>query len=58
MRKEVMQEDMKTRIRKLEEKGVIILDPGQVYISPEVNLDRIYKGSVLFPGCRLTGTRC
>ncbi len=57
MRKEVMQEDMKTRIRKLEEKGVIILDPGQVYISPEVNLDRIYKGSVLFPGCRLTGTR-
>ena len=52
-----MQEDMITRIRKLEEKGVIIVDPGQIYISPEVELDRIYKGSVLFPGCRLSGAR-
>lgn len=52
-----MWEDIDKRIRTLEEKGVIIIDPRQTYISSEVDLDRIYKGSVLFPGCRLTGTR-
>lgn len=52
-----MREDMESRIRKLEEKGVIIIDPRQTYISPEVDIDRIFKGSVLFPGCRLTGER-
>lgn len=52
-----MREDIDERIRKLEEKGVIIVDPRQTYIGPEVDLNRIYKGSVLFPGCRLTGVR-
>lgn len=52
-----MREDMENSIRILEEKGVIVVDPRQTYISPEVNLDRIYGGSVLFPGCRLTGER-
>ncbi len=52
-----MREDIEERIRSLEEKGVIIVDPRQTYIAPEVDLDRIYKGSVLFPGCRLTGKR-
>ncbi len=52
-----MWEDMEGSIRKLEEKGVIVVDPRQTYLSPEVNLDRIYAGSVLFPGCRLTGER-
>ena len=52
-----MWEDIDERIRTLEEKGVIIIDPRQTYIGSEVDLDRIYKGSVLFPGCRLTGTR-
>lgn len=48
---------MEERIRSLEEKGVIIPDPRQTYISPEVDLNRIYAGCVLFPGCRLTGER-
>lgn len=52
-----MREDIDERIRKLEEKGVIIVDPRQTYIGPEVDPGRIYKGSVLFPGCRLTGVR-
>ncbi len=52
-----MWEDMEQRIRTLEEKGVIVVDPRQTYISPEVNPDRVYAGSVLFPGCRLTGKR-
>ena len=56
-REYVMREDIEERIRVLEDKGVVIVDPGQTYIGPEVNLDRIYEGSVLFPGCRLTGKR-
>jgi len=56
-KEEIMREDIEGRIRKLEEKGVVIIDPGQTYISPEVDLDRIYGGAVLFPGCRLTGER-
>lgn len=52
-----MREEIEQRIRKLEEKGVIVIDSGQTYIGAEVDLDRIYKGSVLFPGCRLTGAR-
>lgn len=52
-----MWEDIEERIHKLEEKGVVIMDPRQTYIGSEVDPDRIYKGSVLFPGCRLTGER-
>lgn len=52
-----MREDIEERIRSLEEKGVIIVDPRQTYIAPEVDLDRIYEGSVLYPGCRLVGKR-
>lgn len=50
-----MWEDIENRIRKLIEKGVVIIDPRQTYISPEVDIDRIYEGCVLFPGCRLEG---
>ena len=39
------------------EKGVAIIDPRQVYVAPEVDLDRIYPESVLYPGVRLTGSR-
>lgn len=52
-----MREDIEERIRRLEEKGVVVIDPRQTYISPEVDLDRIYGGCVLYPGCRLTGER-
>ena len=54
---EFMRDDIEDKIRKLEEKGVVIIDPRQTYISPEVDIDRIYKGCVLYPGCRLTGER-
>ena len=50
-------EELDSRIRTLADKGVIIIDPRQTYISSEVSLDRIYKGSTLFPGTRLTGER-
>ena len=46
---EIMQQDMEKRIQKLMDKGVVILDPRQTYIGPEVDPDRIYAGSVLFP---------
>lgn len=52
-----MREALEDRLRILEEKGVVIVDPRQTYIGSEVDLGRIYKGSVLFPGCRLTGER-
>lgn len=42
-------------IQKLIEKGVVLVDPHQVYISPEVKIERIYPGCVLYPGTRLTG---
>jgi len=44
-------------LEELEDKGVIIIDPRQTYISPEVDLSRIYSGSILYPGTRLTGAR-
>lgn len=48
---------MEQIIKQLEEKGVIIIDPRQVYVAPEVDLDRIYPECVLYPGTRLTGKR-
>lgn len=52
-----MWEEIEERIRTLKEKGVVIIDSRQTYIGPEVDLDRICSGSVLFPGSRLTGPR-
>lgn len=52
-----MEDNISERIRKLTEKGVMIIDPRQTYISGEVDLDRIYKGCALYPGTRLTGAR-
>ena len=45
------------KLRKLADKGVEIIDPRQTYISADVDTDRIYSGSVLYPGTRLTGAR-
>lgn len=45
------------KLQLLEEKGVVIIDPRQVYIAPEVDIERIYAGSVLYPGTRLTGDK-
>lgn len=44
-------------IRSLEQKGVVIPDPARVYLSPEVRPERIAKGAVLNPGCRLSGEK-
>lgn len=44
-------------LKLLADKGVKIIDPRQVYVSPDIDLDRIYPGSVLYPGTRLTGKR-
>jgi len=39
------------------ERGVVMPDPGQVYIGPEVEPDAVAKGVVLHPGVRLRGKR-
>lgn len=52
-----MEYDIEAMLKKLEDKGVIIIDPRQVYISPDVEIGRIYSGSELYPGTRLTGSR-
>jgi hypothetical protein len=43
------------RLELLAEKGVDLVDPRQIFIDDEVQLDRIFPGSVLFPGTRLLG---
>jgi len=42
-------------IGRLMEKGVQIPHPQSVYVSPEVNPDRIAPGVTIYPGCRITG---
>ena len=49
--------DIDSKLNALADKGVVIIDPRQTYVSREVDIDRIYKGSVLYPGARLTGSR-
>lgn len=46
---------MKSIQARLLEKGVHMPDPSQVHIGDDVNSDRIEKGVVLFPGCRVSG---
>ncbi|MCL1982169.1 MAG: hypothetical protein FWG53_03615 [Clostridiales bacterium] len=45
------------RIKKLEIKGVKVIDPRQTYVAQEVDIERIFPGSTLFPGTRLEGAR-
>ena len=52
-----MNYSIENTLKALEGKGVKIIDPRQVYVSPDVDLDRIYQGSVLYPGARITGSR-
>lgn len=43
-------------VQKLVEKGVTFLHPDQVFISPEVDPDRISADGVkIYPGCRISG---
>ncbi|MBW1990086.1 MAG: protein GlmU, partial [Deltaproteobacteria bacterium] len=41
----------------LARKGVVLPDPAQVYVGPEVDCNRVAPGAVLYPGTRLTGAR-
>ena len=50
-------QELDTNIQTLIASGVKIIDPRQVYIAPDINLSRIYPGSVLYPGTRLEGER-
>ncbi|MCL1808980.1 MAG: hypothetical protein FWG42_04320 [Clostridiales bacterium] len=52
-----MIEGINDRIKKLEDKGVKIIDPRQTYVAQEVSLERIFADSTLYPGTRLTGKR-
>ena len=52
-----MEYSIENTLNLLENKGVTLIDRRQVYVSPDVSIDRIYPGSVLYPGTRLTGSR-
>jgi len=43
------------RLNLLSRKGVDVIDPRQTFVDDTVRLDRIFPGSVLFPGTRLLG---
>jgi UDP-N-acetylglucosamine/UDP-N-acetylgalactosamine diphosphorylase len=45
------------RVRALLERGVIVVDPRQTFIDPQVDLGRIACGAILHPGTRLIGPR-
>jgi len=52
-----MSQSIEDRLQALIGKGVIVIDPRQTYVAPEVSPDRIFPGCILFPGTRLTGER-
>ena len=52
-----MNYSIENTLKSLADKGVKMIDPRQVYVSPDVDPDRIYPGSVLYPGARITGSR-
>src|ERR1700722_12785897 len=45
------------RLELLASKGVELVDPRQIFIDDEIQLDRIFPGAILFPGTRLAGKR-
>ena len=44
-----------TMKRRLQERGVVLVDPAAVCVAPDVDPGRIDAGVVLYPGCRLEG---
>jgi len=50
-------DDLDRRIAQLEQQGVTIDDPRQVWVAADVDLARIQAGAVLRPGTRLEGGR-
>jgi hypothetical protein len=45
------------QVQALLDRGVRVVDPGQVFIDGEVDLSRIHPSAVIFPGARLQGRR-
>ena len=52
-----MTAELEDRLQTLKERGVVIVDPRQTYVDSDVDLERICKGAILYPGTRLTGAR-
>lgn len=50
--------DLDARLASLAARGVQIVDPRQTFVGPEVVVDRIQAGVILYPGTRLHGPRC
>jgi UDP-N-acetylglucosamine/UDP-N-acetylgalactosamine diphosphorylase len=44
------------RLDQLSQNGVEVVDPRQTFVDETVRLDRVFPGSVLFPGTRLSGS--
>src|SRR5215471_12432693 len=52
-----MRQDLEAKLRHLEGRGVIIVDPRQTYLDDAVDVNRVCQGAVLHPGTRLVGPR-
>jgi UDP-N-acetylglucosamine/UDP-N-acetylgalactosamine diphosphorylase len=53
-----MQSDaLERRLAELHARGVVLVDPRQTYVAPEVVPERLAAGAVLHPGTRLLGAR-
>src|SRR5262245_50264015 len=52
-----MTDDISRRLDAAAQRGVIIVDPRQTWLGPDVSLDRLAPGCVLHPGTRLSGAR-
>jgi len=46
---------MTSNLLKLQSRGVTFLAPESTHVAPDVNPDRIAPGTVIHPGCRLSG---
>jgi len=52
-----MTPDVETQLTAARDRGVIVVDPRQTYIAPDVMPERLWRGAVLHPGTRLAGAR-
>jgi hypothetical protein len=49
--------ELEQRLSALLARGVQIIEPSQTFVAPDVELDRIRPGAVIYPGSRLHGRR-
>src|SRR6516225_7134605 len=49
--------DVDVRVAAASARGVLVIDPRQTYIGPDVYLHRLSVGAILHPGTRLVGCR-